>query len=156
MGRKARLKRERNVPSGQAPWTPFVEETEVGVDGERIPVMYTGFQKMFVNSRYTVLWRNFDVEQWQFTGGVHLSIRRNDREPVHDWRDLQRIKNELVGKEVEALELYPKDSRLVDAANQFHLWCFPGVNFPFGFSERDVRGPDESPFLNTKQRPFTK
>jgi hypothetical protein len=37
---------------------------------------------------------------------------------VHDWRDLQRIKNQLVGPECEAVELYPAESRKVDTANQ--------------------------------------
>jgi hypothetical protein len=64
-----------------------------------------------------------------------LSIRRNDRAPCRDWRDMQRIKNQLVGPECEAIELYPAESRLVDTANQFHLWCVedPYFRFPFGW-----------------------
>jgi hypothetical protein len=66
---------------------------------------------------------------------VQLSIRRLDRGPARDWRDFQRIKNQLVGPEVEAIELYPAESRLMDAANQFHLWCVmdPSFRFPFGY-----------------------
>lgn len=47
--------------------------------------------------------------------------------------DAQRIKNELLGDEYEACELYPAESRLVDGANQFHLWAING-QFPFGFA----------------------
>jgi len=54
----------------------------------------------------------------------HLSIKRRDKEPIHDWRDLQEIKNQLCGPEVEAMELYPAEDRKVDSANQFHLWAF--------------------------------
>lgn len=66
---------------------------------------------------------------------VHLSIRRVDRAPARDWRDLQRIKNQLVGPECEGIELYPAESRLLDSANQFHLWVAkdPGWRFPFGY-----------------------
>lgn len=55
---------------------------------------------------------------------IHLSIKRHDKEPIHDWRDLQDIKNELVGPENEAIEIYPAESRLVDMANQYHSWVF--------------------------------
>ena len=85
---------------------------------------------------------------------VQLSIRRLDRGPTRDWRDFQRIKNQLVGPECEAIELYPAESRLVDTANQFHLWCVadPEFRFPFGYSERLVSG--ESSGAGDVQRPF--
>jgi hypothetical protein len=72
---------------------------------------------------------------------VWLSIKRHDKLPIHDWRDLQRIKNELLGPEIEAIELYPAESRVVDTANQFHLWAFPqGVAVPLGWTDRLVQG----------------
>jgi hypothetical protein len=87
---------------------------------------------------------------------VHLSIKRKDKRPIHDWRDLQEIKNQLVGRECEGVEIYPAESRLVDGANQFHLWVFnnPQAIFPIGFfGDRDVieRSPSGG-----KQRPFAK
>lgn len=82
---------------------------------------------------------------------THLSFSRCDRGTEHDWRELQRIKNEVLGKEWEACEIYPADSRLVDAANQFHLWCVaPGLRFPFGFDERLVSDVE---VWGTTQRP---
>ena len=67
---------------------------------------------------------------------VHLSIRRHDRTAARDWRDFQDIKNQLVGPECEGVELYPAESRLVDTANQYHLWCLatPGEKVPVGFN----------------------
>ena len=81
----------------------------------------------------------------------HLSFKRRDREPFHDWRIAQRIKNTIVGPENEGVELYPADSRLVDTANQYHLFVIkdPEVGFPFGFRERLVTS-DES--HGSKQR----
>lgn len=55
---------------------------------------------------------------------THLSFKRIDREPMHDWRLFQEIKNMIVGPEYEAVELYPAESRVVDTANQYHLWVF--------------------------------
>lgn len=84
-----------------------------------------------------------------------LSIKRNDREPINDWRILQQIKNAIVGEEVEAVELYPAESRLVDSANQYHLFALTtsGLRFPFGYEERLVT---EEPLGKSKQRPFAK
>jgi len=54
----------------------------------------------------------------------HLSIKRIDKEPIMDWRDLQAIKSQLCGDEAEALQLFPAESRCVDTSNQYHLWVF--------------------------------
>ncbi len=63
-----------------------------------------------------------------------LSIRRNDRKAVHDWRHFQRIKDELAGEEIEAVEVYPARRRLMDTANQYYLYCLPpGVTLPLGY-----------------------
>lgn len=75
---------------------------------------------------------------------THLSIRRDDRKPIRDWRDFQRIKDQLAGQDAEAVELYPMRSRLVDGANQYHLWCLrPGVKFPLGWDEGHLVGTAE-------------
>jgi hypothetical protein len=146
MGRKSREKRERRQPP---PWTPFAPAT---VEGQHQVRVADETFKLFVNSRYTVLVRRVPP-----TGGwpqiLHLSIKRNDGEPVHDWRDLQRIKNEIVGHEHEGVELYPAESRLVDGANQYHLFVLtdPSIRFPFGYQERLVA---EGNAGGAKQRPF--
>jgi hypothetical protein len=87
---------------------------------------------------------------------VHLSIKRCDRGAFHDWRVLQDIKNSVLSPEHEAVELYPADSRLVDTANQYHLWAFadPRHGFPFGFPSRVVMDDGEGPMSKAKQRPL--
>ena len=71
---------------------------------------------------------------------THLSIRTNDNSTIRDWRDMQYIKNELVGEENEGFEIFPKESRLVDTANQFHLWVFQDIEnqLPIGWTSRIV------------------
>ena len=68
---------------------------------------------------------------------IHLSIKRIGKEAIHDWRDLQQIKNELTDPEYDAIEMYPAESRLIDGANQYHLWVFASRDFrmPVGFNE---------------------
>lgn len=95
----------------------------------------------------------------------HLSIKRRDRQPLEvdpqgRWRILQRIKNTLVGEQNEGVELYPAEARLVDTANQYHLWVLkdPTMRFPFGFSERLVtrqgsHGAVQRPLAEDDDRP---
>jgi len=136
-------------------WTPFVRASSVSGPAASVVVMARfPDDEVWVNSLYQVNVRR-DVAAEGFPAMHHLSIKRVDKGVIHDWRDLQRIKNEIVGPEHEAVELYPAESRLVDSSNQFHLWVLadPAVRFPFGFRERLVA---EGNALNTKQRPFRK
>lgn len=65
---------------------------------------------------------------------THLSIRRKDRKPCRDWRDFQQMKTQLCGAEREGVEVYPAESRVIDTANQFHLWVLPlGMSIPVGY-----------------------
>lgn len=110
-------------------------------------------EKVFLNDLYQVNVAEvviFDLP------GVHLSIKRRDREIIHDWRHLQQIKNMLVGEECEGFELYPAESRLTDEANQYHLWCFKSdkARIPVGNTARFVSGPEEAAKHGAKQRPF--
>jgi hypothetical protein len=130
------------------PWTTFQQAVMPKDDA----LHAEGFTEVWKNSRYQVWIRRPSSEYGEL---IHLSIKRNDRNPMHDWRDLHRIKNEILGKEEEAVELYPAESRLVDAANQYHLWCFKGQHAPFGYEHRAVMGPSNVPeFAKSKQRPF--
>lgn len=140
-------------------WTAF-ERTYLLHDGARYIDIRTdvgwrkliGTDEIHVNNIYQVyVYRNIKAEGWPEL--IWLSIKRKDKEPIHDWRHLQRIKNEILGAEYEAIELYPAESRLVDTANQYHLWVMAekGLRFPFGWDRREV---SDVPYNNAKQRPF--
>lgn len=100
----------------------------------------------------------FQEEGKGYDGWVWLSIKRTNKEAIHDWRELQKIKNEICGEDREGVELYPSEKRLVDTSNQFHIFVMPkGVVFPFGYGGRMVvTGHDD--FVvgkgGSKQRPF--
>ena len=61
---------------------------------------------------------------------THLWIRRHDGKPL-GWTQLQRIKNEIVGDDQLAVQVFPKESNKVDQANMYHLFTFPD----FGIEE---------------------
>lgn len=91
---------------------------------------------------HETMWMNhlYVVFKWLIEGKedgpIHLSIRRVDRKASRDWRHFQRIKNELVGPEREAIEVFPPESKLVDTANQYHLFVYPtGMTSPFTWDE---------------------
>lgn len=156
MGKASRVKRNHVAPT----WDAWHIGQPYDDDYMGIPVW---------NNLYTVYGRLCRVEGMMIHGKevkemVHLSIKRNDRQPAIDWRDKLRIKNELCGPESEAVELYPSMNRVVDGANQFHLWVIGfsgapktetysedvmerqvGLAFPFGFTEgRKMSDQDES------------
>ncbi|HZV36746.1 MAG TPA: hypothetical protein VFB72_19370 [Verrucomicrobiae bacterium] len=121
------------------------------VEAEKLIADYVrdmGSEVVFKNDVYQVAVRRPSERT------LHLSIKRIDRQCIHDWRDLQEIKNQLVGEECEAVELYPAESRRIDAANQYHLWCStdPQFRFPVGFNqgrlvtEKSINGSVNRPF----------
>jgi hypothetical protein len=128
------------------PWTPFescVLPDRSDLLGEPIAC--------WKNSRYTV-WV-YELPEGPWGDVTHLSIKRNDKEAIHDWRDLQRIKNEVTDPRREAVEIYPAEARLTDTANQYHLWVLAlGKIIPIGF--HDGRVVSGKPGLQAKQRPF--
>lgn len=133
------------------PWTSF----ETATFGPKGDALYRendpGFIGVFLNSRYQVIAREQQTPMGPVTW---LAIVRRDRMPIHDWRDMQRIKNELTHPEAEGVELYPAESRLVDTSNQFHIFVLPrGLSFPFGYADRDV-SDQKLPGSLHGQRPF--
>ena len=121
--------------------------------------------KQYYNEMYNCeVWKNDLYEVRVFRGSkadwlVHeklwqgsmdyLSIKRIDKKAIHDWRHLQLIKNELVSEHREAIELYPKESRLMDTANQYHLFVFPkDYTIPLGWVKRSVNYESHEGGLN--------
>jgi hypothetical protein len=76
-----------------------------------------------MNNRYVVLASAVFTTEWGRC--EHLWIRRTDDRNLFPWADLQRIKDELMGPERVALEVFPASSQLVDVADMRHLWVLP-------------------------------
>ncbi len=107
--------------------------------------------KVYLNHTYQVNVRKVSEDGW-----LWLSIKRMDKKSIHDWREFQLIKNMIVGKEREAVELYPAESRLVDSSNQYHLFVLPeGERFPFGYTSRFLVDAQEGGFQKAGQRAWS-
>jgi len=128
-------------------WNVDAVEARRRLDAEEARCEY------WINDLYQV-----EVRRQPSTRSVHLNIRRRDGAAKRDWRHFQAIKNQLIGAECEAVELYPAESRKVDTTNKYHLYgCTdPTFRFPFGFRERDVDySADHNDHPGLRQRPAT-
>ena len=70
----------------------------------------------------------------------HLKVRRHDGRTNHlTWDELMVIKNEMLGEEALAIELFPRDRDVVNEADIRHLWELPEGVLPegFGLQKRD-------------------
>jgi len=90
--------------------------------------------KVWTNNLYQV-----NIEPVADKPMAHLIIRRRDGRAIHNWRHFQAIKNELVGPECEAVEMYPAESHLVDAKDHYHLWAYTSPEHSFGVGFRHGR-----------------
>ena len=108
---------------------------------------------LFINDKYQVLVRKIKSPM-VLCDVIWLSIKRLDKNPIHDWGDLQTIKNKLVGAENEAIEIYPAESRLVDTSNRYHLWVFADSTYriPLGYNERLVFDSEMTPVRSKIKR----
>lgn len=86
------------------------------------------------NDFYVVQWFEFYSDLGMM---IHLAIRsikgagkQYGIEPP--WRDLQRIKNEVVGPGFEAVQVCPKQHHLIDHVDMYHLFVLP-LEWPLPF-----------------------
>ncbi|QIG76156.1 hypothetical protein EVC24_135 [Rhizobium phage RHph_I4] len=132
-------------------WLPFVKATPVPPTPEQIEAVVKAFPQMtreeierqFAETANCIIWQNnlYQVQVREQGPITHLSIKRTDKLRIgpERYRDLMRIRDEIVGPEREAVEIYPARSREVDTANQYHLWVLPeGSKIPFGFDQGRV------------------
>jgi hypothetical protein len=142
-----------------ARWVPLRRSTHF-VESEDVKLRRQGVDQASLDAEEerTTYWVNdlYQVARVERNAGwVQLNIRRRDGRPIfRDWRHFQRIKNELLGDECEAIELYPAESRLVDTTNKYHLWgtTDPNFRFPVGWTEREVSDRIKTDSAGLKQR----
>ena len=113
------------IPSfASAGWGPWQDRSHLR-DDPRAP---TGLTRCWLNNIYSV--------QLVCRNGLEvLMIRRHDGAARFPWPDLQRIKDELAGREREAVQVFPRADEVVDRANMAHLWLVPeGERLPYTFA----------------------
>ncbi len=98
-------------------------------------VHHTGMREEWVSKYYQVLVRRKPGRGAQC---ISLMITNADQSARRDWREFQRIKNEIVGEDWVGYEIYPPESKAVDPSNAFFLWCYPKAMLP---KECSMSGP---------------
>ncbi len=134
-----RKERGPKLRAGDWMWQPMVLAAEKGASSADKSVRCWG------NAWYQVVLRvRPPVPPAVEVPIAQLSIKRWDREQVFEWRDLQRIKDDILGTGIEAMQLFPASDRIVDTANQYHLWALP-IGMTFGVGYFDGRLTDADP-----------
>lgn len=103
-------------------WDQFKDVTQEAIKKHLLLKPDSAFRpdRVFVNNRYIV--QVFTNKLRDFKLYDKILIRRFDSQPIYSWQDLFRIKNEIFGPEVEAIQFFPPVSKLVDEANLYWLW----------------------------------
>jgi len=110
-------------------WTPFIEATWLA-HHSRVG------EKIFLNSRYQVAVyppapAKASAEGWPCV--VHLCFKHVHNIAITDFRDFQRIKNELVDPAAFTFQIYPDEAHLVDTQRKRFLRKI-GLRCPMAFS----------------------
>lgn len=92
-------------------WTSFEDRTSEARSKFTTP----SFKGFYVNNIFSI--QVFNVGEKTVAG-----IRRHDQSTNVSWATKQRIKNEIFGREIEAVEVFPKESLLVDQAEMYWIW----------------------------------
>lgn len=126
-------------------WTDFEQVYPMTQDHK--PVELGAGESYWKNSFYLVFVKELEPERGR-EGGVRLSIKHNQGKAIREWKHLQRIKNELVGAEREAVEIFPPESMVTSLDNEHHLFVTPvGVSSIYVYEER-VRSMGLSPSMD--------
>lgn len=112
---KAQLAEARRLfKQPRGPWV------EVDLSARPHPV---GMTRCYKNNRFVVMVYDNELFPMWHVRAIKAMVQRHDDKPIpNHWRELQRIKNELFGFELWAVECYPSEPELIDDANIYWLW----------------------------------
>lgn len=129
----------RNLNGGPGWWQTLVPPESPSLPWEKL--RHTGEENIgdglayetWENTRYYCSVRRYK-KGWFLKNRPYIviGISNTDESSRHDWRDFQSIKNDIAGRDWEAVELYPAESRCKDPSNRFYLWCCEKGLLDFG------------------------
>ena len=132
-------------PDDRLPWSRWTFSERLSRAGQFVA---------FANTRYAATCRPVEIRMGGLpVRAIRLGIQLADQSARHDWRELQRLKNELLGPDWTGIELFPSEAHRNDSSNYWLLWCWPPPNvgrpplLATGMPYRDVadRGADGPP-----------
>ena len=89
---------------------------------------------------YTKQWGNVEhVTITKIHKNKEFSVSCGGENPI-GWAEKMMIKNELFGEDRFTIEVYPKQDKLVDVCDVYHLWVFgKKYDMPFGIHPTEYR-----------------
>lgn len=123
--RKAKEKAaQKRMEKGHAPFRKILP-------GEVSAPMPRGATEAFANNHYVAF--IYPSMRAYINGSLktmikvkRLMVQRHDNKPIpNHWRELQNIKNDILGSNVQAIEFYPPEDDVIDHANIYWLWILP-------------------------------
>jgi len=86
--------------------------------------------RAFSNNRYVVMIDDNAKMTGDITA-IKAMVQRHDDKPIpNHWREMQAIKNELLGEQEVGIEFYPATTKLEDHHNIYWLWLLPTGKLP--------------------------
>lgn len=79
-------------------------------------------------TKYTIQILEVYTPKWGFTR--HMKVKRSDGKSGISWDILQQLKNEYLGPDVMAVEIFPPEHEVVNDLNMRHLWEIPLGQIP--------------------------
>lgn len=170
------MSRRSTLSSSKPSWTTFREVDnwrDVFADSqsvlERLPGMSGARRRIdehfrsgrcFRNSRYAVI--VVEVPMPAGPDAIHLLMMPRNNRAGGAWSDLQRIKNEVVGPDIEMYQVHPAEAETVDAEHTYHLWGYrdAGWRLPLGldrplhlYRQHDFNTSDGAPIRGVMYLP---
>lgn len=108
------------------PWEGGNVRASLRAHGEQPSLVWSLFQNNF----YVVSLTPFQCD-WGWCVHVVIRCKHAGNQPL--WSNKQRVKDELLGPQRVAIEVFPAAKDLVDQADAYHLWVLP-ENFRLPFS----------------------
>lgn len=94
------------------------------IDLSKVGFLPFGMTRSFRNNRYVIM--VFDNAKTTAGDAIQILIQKIDNTPIlNHWAEIQKIKNEVFGKETTAIEYFPAESQLVDKYNIYWIWIYP-------------------------------
>lgn len=122
-------KRQRRIEAQRLLQQPETKFEQVDLYNMRKDIIPTGMTRAFRNNRYTVM--VYDESLTTAGNATRVLIQNHLNEPIKNhWAEIQRIKNEIFGPEVTAIEYYPAESQLINQHNIYWIWIFSAGVLP--------------------------
>lgn len=88
--------------------------------------------RAFRNHKYIVMIN--DNAETSHGKAIRAMIQKHDDTPIlNHWAEMQRIKNEVFGKDVTAIEYYPSEENLINDHNIYWMFIYPSGVLPIPF-----------------------